>query len=922
MANATPAVTATGDDPRDRVEVSGMEFIGQVTFPTGTIFEGTQLGGLSAITYDAAQDRFYALSDDRSQFAPARFYTLEIDLGDGALDPGDVEVTDVTSLLRADGSTYPALSIDPEGLALDRDGNLYLSQEGQVAPVPQLPGVQIAPSVGRYTLEGAFLGALPVDAKFLPTQDGSSGIRNNLAFEALTLTPNGRNLYVGTENALFQDGPAATVDSGTLSRIIQYDTRTGQEVAEYAYITDPVAEAPNPATAFATNGLVELLALDDRGTLLAMERSFSSGVAGTGNEIKIFLVHTQGATDISGSFSVSTEIEDGELSAFLDQPVQKELLFDLGELGIPLDNIEGMTLGPVLADGRQSLVLVSDNNFSATQTTQVLSFALDLETTPGIAARIETPDTLRYDSPADLTEGPDPDDPAIWANPADGGQSLVIATMKEGGLRVYDLAGQELQRIAPEGVRYNNVDMLYGVMLDGKAVDIAVASDRANDSLAIYAIDPATRTLTDIGAPALSDAGFSIFGVDDGKATAYGLAAYTSPVDGSQYVFVTQADGAQIAQLRITDAGGGLAGAELVRTLELPVKHGDDPEDYQAEGMSIDRETGIGYVTVEDKLGLLAFHAEPDAGSDFSTVAPIGFEGFTPDLEGVAILYGENGKGALVVSSQGDSSFAVFDRETWAYQGSFVVRDGNRTDGVEESDGLEFFSGALGEAFPHGLLVTQDGSNDPPAVFPTPDDPDGEIQNFNVNFKYTDVRDVARALGIALGDAGFDPREVPDLIAGRLDALAVDLGPGDDSFPGGAGSETIDGGAGDDTIAGGGGERDTLTGGDGADSFLFLAPELANDRITDFVPGEDAILVSAAGFGGGLVAGAPLGGAQFRIGENKQSDAAPGQGQFVYVEDTSRLWWDADGAGGEAPILIARLAIGTAIMAGDIQVIA
>jgi hypothetical protein len=55
---------------------------------------------------------------------------------------------------------------------------------------------------------------------------------------------------------------------------------------------------------------------------------------------------------------------------------RKTLLLDLDELGIPLDNVEGMTFGPRLPDGRQSLVLVSDNNFAATQFTQFLLFAL------------------------------------------------------------------------------------------------------------------------------------------------------------------------------------------------------------------------------------------------------------------------------------------------------------------------------------------------------------------------------------------------------------------------------------------------------------------------------------------------------------------------------------------------------------------
>jgi hypothetical protein len=57
------------------------------------------------------------------------------------------------------------------------------------------------------------------------------------------------------------------------------------------------------------------------------------------------------------------------------KPVEKTLLLNLDSLGIPLDNVEGMTFGPNLADGRRSLVLVSDNNFAPAQFTQFLLFA-------------------------------------------------------------------------------------------------------------------------------------------------------------------------------------------------------------------------------------------------------------------------------------------------------------------------------------------------------------------------------------------------------------------------------------------------------------------------------------------------------------------------------------------------------------------
>jgi 3-phytase len=132
------------------------------------------------------------------------------------------------------------------------------------------------------------------------------------------------------------------------------------------YNTDPIVEPPVPSTNFAVNGLVELLPFNDH-FMLSMERSFSVGAPGTGNTIKLYSVDLHGATNVDGDSIVGVK----KL-----KPVQKTLLLDLRTLGIPLDNVEGMTLGPRLPDGRRSLVLVSDNNFAASQFTQFLLFAL------------------------------------------------------------------------------------------------------------------------------------------------------------------------------------------------------------------------------------------------------------------------------------------------------------------------------------------------------------------------------------------------------------------------------------------------------------------------------------------------------------------------------------------------------------------
>jgi len=352
-----------------------VDFLGQATFPTGSVtVEGTQVGGLSGISYDRSKGVFYSISDDRSQVNPARFYTLGIDFNQGKLSNQDITFTDVTTLLNGKGQPFPPSSLDPEGIALTDNKTVFISSEGDVEAKHQ-----IDPFIREFSLAGQQIGKLPIPQKFLPTT-GDRGIRNNLAFESLTITPNQKFLFTATENALTQDSVIATAENGSSSRILKYNAVTGKPEAKFLYVTDPVASPPIPADEFNTNGLVELLALDNSGTLLALERSFSVGV---GNNIKLYEVRLQGATDISGFNSVAgLEVE---------VVAKKSLLLDFAELGLPLDNIEGITLGPKLSDGRQSLLVVSDNNFSPTQFTQFLAFAVDTKTIPAVSPALETP---------------------------------------------------------------------------------------------------------------------------------------------------------------------------------------------------------------------------------------------------------------------------------------------------------------------------------------------------------------------------------------------------------------------------------------------------------------------------------------------------------------------------------------------------
>lgn len=354
-------VPAEGDGPA----ISGIEFQGAALLGTGTEFQDTEIGGLSALAWNPEEEVFHALSDSRGgDTGAARFYTVKLDFSNEPFANDDLEVSEVTLLTDREGRPFEEGTLDPEGLALSSRGTLFIASEGDAER-------QVPPFVDEFTLDGRQLQSLEVPEKYLPNETNTEGIRNNLAFESLTLSPDNRTLYAATENALAQDGPAADQEQGSSSRILAFDTQSGAVEAEYVYRTEPVAETPTPADGFANNGLVDLIALDNAGTLLALERSFSTG---EGNTIRLYEVHIGDADDVSAVDSLEA----------LDQapvPVEKELLLDFSELGLPLDNIEGMALGPLLPDGRQSLAVVSDNNFSPTQFTELLVFALESNVT-------------------------------------------------------------------------------------------------------------------------------------------------------------------------------------------------------------------------------------------------------------------------------------------------------------------------------------------------------------------------------------------------------------------------------------------------------------------------------------------------------------------------------------------------------------
>lgn len=345
------------------VEITGIDFIGQAVLPTSTTFQNKSFGGLSGITYDVKKQLFYTISDDRGDKAPARFYSLKIDLSKGVLRDGGVVPVGMTLLLDDKNQNFLPGATDTEGIALTSRDSVFISSEGDAAKL-------VNPFIKEFSLaSGKEITSLPVPDKFLPASNGKKGIRNNLAFESLTIQPDEKYLFSATENALIQDGAEAKPKVSSPCRILQYDLASNQVEKEYLYRTEAGNASLIGLTGKYANGLPDLHALDNQGHFLSIERVFT----GIGFGVSLFQVSLEGATDISKVDSLlAVDAKDVK-------PVQKKLLLDLRKLDVLLDNIEGLTLGPILPDGQRSLILVSDNNFQSIQRTQILAFKIKTE---------------------------------------------------------------------------------------------------------------------------------------------------------------------------------------------------------------------------------------------------------------------------------------------------------------------------------------------------------------------------------------------------------------------------------------------------------------------------------------------------------------------------------------------------------------
>jgi 3-phytase len=275
------------------------------------------------------------------------------------------------------------------------------------------------------------------------------------------------------------------------------------------------------------------------------------------------------------------------------------------------------------------------------------------------------------------------DDPALWVHATDAEQSLILGTQKKQGLYSYDLSGQ-IRQFIPDG-RLNNVDIRQAVTVAGRSLDIAAASNRSNNRISLFLVDPQgnIRSWDSVSSPV------------SGFAEVYGFCM--GHVQDRLYFVVTGKDGdAELYQL---DAAGEQL--QLIRTLKIP---------SQSEGCVINDDDGSLYIG-EEAAGVWRFHVSDPSVAEL--VIRVDGSRLQADVEGLALLRSSQ-RTYLMVSSQGNNQFPLYDVADYRHIKSVVVNSNERFDKVTGTDGIDINQALSSKAFPQGVLMTQDDRNTAP----------------------------------------------------------------------------------------------------------------------------------------------------------------------------------------------------------------
>ena len=321
----------------------GLRFLDEYIVKDSLLVNNSYIGGLSGIDY--SKGFYYFVIDDAKN---PRFVKVKIDIQVNEMK--SVDFMNVFYLNDTATTFYKDSFLDLESIFIDDETQeVNFVSEGFIRN-KKSPLVFTTDSVGKFVYN------YTIPDCFIPKAD--QNIKHNGVFEGSSKSINGKGFWVAMEAPLTSDGEEpAFKNTSSPVRITYFDKKTKKATKQFAYqlehITKPSKGDIN------LNGLTSILEYKENHFFI-IERTYQNGYGAYGNIIRIFDAYVDEST------TNTLDIQSLKETAFI--PLKKRLVLNFedikGELteGI-IDNIEGLTFGPKLTNGNQSLVLVADDNF-------------------------------------------------------------------------------------------------------------------------------------------------------------------------------------------------------------------------------------------------------------------------------------------------------------------------------------------------------------------------------------------------------------------------------------------------------------------------------------------------------------------------------------------------------------------------------
>lgn len=296
-----------------------------------------------------------------------------------------------------------------------------------------------------------------------------------------------------------------------------------------------------------------------------------------------------------------------------------------------------------------------------------------------------------------LREGPRPafeteavpgaaDEVAVWVDRHEPIRSVIIGNDKSqmGALYVYDLRGKFVHR-SPYLNEPVGVSVRYDISVGGKRVDVVGCAVRSSNEIKLFRIDRDTRELTDMTTEGGISSGFD--------RDTYGFCLYKRASDGQLFAFVSRKETDNLHQILLEEDGKGKIKGTVIRQFGKK-----DIKSY-VEGLVADDEYGYLYAS-DEQHAILKYHANPAVLRD-PFISKFGVaDGTVGDREGLALYKKSKGEGYLIASSQGNSTFKIYQRSG---KNKFIKTA--KAHGVWKSDGIGATSVKIAPYYPTGLFV-------------------------------------------------------------------------------------------------------------------------------------------------------------------------------------------------------------------------